>query len=301
MTCIVALKTLENSLVLAGDFMASNGFSFRRVVTPKVFLKSEICAVGYTSSFRMGQILEHLWTLPVRIEGLTDDEYIFVYVVQSLREAFKQHGYGIKSGLEEIGGNFILVYKDRIFEIQSNFSILEYDTDMIAVGSGTDAAYAAMFIMGQPSNDEVEPYLQQVFAAANFVTHSVSTEFAYVLIDGKQPANTQPTPSSSPYYDEEELEEDEFEEDELEEDELEEDELEETQRVAPSLFTVRVNRTNLVWLDEVAEEACGGKPLQGDIVEIRSTLANICIRKVFKEGSWKVLKSRKPIYTTEGL
>lgn len=186
MTCIVAFKTLEGNSVIAGDFMASNGHHFRKVATSKVFLKSQKCAIGYTSSFRMGQILEHYWSLPSRVEGQDLDSYINVDIIESLRATFTAYGYGIKNSngttIEDIGGTFILLYEDRIYEIQGNYSALDYDSEVIAVGSGMDAALGSLFSLLPVTNAGVEELLVKVFTSVNKVTASVSPEFSFLIL-----------------------------------------------------------------------------------------------------------------------
>lgn len=189
MTCIVAFKTVEGHTVLAGDFMASNGHSFRKVRSAKIFKKAENCAIGYTDSFRMGQILEHVWSMPDRSVNCDDEEYLYINIVESLRTTFSALNYGTKGAKEEYFGSFLLVYKDRIFEVQGNMSMLEFVEDMCAVGSGQDAALGAMMALGTPTLDQVEGYLEQVFMATNFVTHTVSTEFAFTVIETDNPTD----------------------------------------------------------------------------------------------------------------
>lgn len=186
MTCIVAFKTIEGNSVIAGDFMASNGHHFRKVATSKVFLKSDKCAIGYTSSFRMGQILEHYWSLPARVEDQDVDSYVNVDIIESLRATFSAYGYGLKTSngttIEDIGGTFLLLYEDRIYEIQCNYSALDYESGIVAVGSGMDAALGALFSLLPVSNDNVEELLGNVFSAVNKVTASVSPEFSFIIL-----------------------------------------------------------------------------------------------------------------------
>lgn len=182
MTCIVAFKTEEGHSVIAGDYMASNGHNFHKVANSKVFSKSDKCAVGYTSSFRMGQILEHYWTLPPRTEGQELENYINVTVIESLRATFKTYGYGMKNGLEDLGGNFLLLYGERIYEVQYNYSVLDYDLEVIAVGSGSDAAQAALYCLLPVKLENVEEMLMKVFEATSMVTATVSPEFSYIVI-----------------------------------------------------------------------------------------------------------------------
>lgn len=182
MTCIIALKTKEGHNVIAGDLMASNGHHFNKIKTSKVFLKGNDCIIGFTASFRMGQILEHLWAMPPRVEGLTDEQYICSDVIDSLRKTFTSNGFGSRDFTEDIGGTFLFLYRDKLFTIQANYSVLEYEDDILAIGSGTDAALGAMYVLETPSVDEIEEYLGAVFAAISSVTPSVSEEYTYSVI-----------------------------------------------------------------------------------------------------------------------
>lgn len=187
MTCIIALKTKEGHNVIAGDLMASNGHHFNKIKTSKIFTKGDQCIIGYTSSFRMGQILEFGWDMPPRIEGLTDEQYMCNNVMSSLRSAFHKQGFGGRDIIEDIGGTFLILYRDKLFMVQSNYSVLEYEDDVLAVGSGTDAALAVMHVLDTPSIDEIEEYLNNVFYAVAKVTPSVSEEYTYSIMEVHKP------------------------------------------------------------------------------------------------------------------
>ena len=92
MTCIVALVK-EGNIWMAGDLMGSNGFTKKTYPDPKVFVNGDF-VIGYTSSFRMGQILEYNWEQPPRMEGLTDRQYLQLDVIESMRACFSAFGYG---------------------------------------------------------------------------------------------------------------------------------------------------------------------------------------------------------------
>lgn len=186
MTCIVSFKTESGSVVIAGDYMASDGHHFTKVKSPKVFAKAANCFVGYTSSFRMGQILQNCWSLPPKMEGQDTESYVYLDIVESLRATFNSYGYGSKAGIEDIAGNFILIYEDRIFEIQSNYSVLEIDSDIVAIGSGRDAALGALHSLlpiSGDDEDELEALLSTVFSSVNKVTASVSADFMYLVAE----------------------------------------------------------------------------------------------------------------------
>lgn len=180
MTCIAAMVKGEH-VWMAGDLMGSNGFTKKVYPDSKVFVNGDFI-IGYTSSFRMGQLLQYNWEQPPRLEGMTDREYIQLDVIESMRDCFNTFGYGIKDGLEHSGGNFLLGYRGCIYEMQDNFSILKHD-DFAAVGSGQYHAEAALHLL--TSNPLIEPAeaLQTAIETAAQFTTSVSGECTIVTTD----------------------------------------------------------------------------------------------------------------------
>jgi ATP-dependent protease HslVU (ClpYQ) peptidase subunit len=143
MTCIIAwFDNKEKKVIMAGDKTGSNGWDRDLVKEPKVFKKKDFM-LGYTSSFRMGQLLKHVWTPPKRTTDETDDHYLYVTVVNSFKELFKENGYG-KDEKNAETGVFLFVYKDRIFEHQADCSILERETNVQSVGCGEVFARGCM-------------------------------------------------------------------------------------------------------------------------------------------------------------
>ena len=105
MTCIVALSH-EGKVYLGGDAAASDdksGLIFQRT-DPKVFKVGQY-GIGFIDSFRMGQILQYGWTPPkyTPTRGNKNlDKFMRTRFVDSVKDAFKQNGYGnFGSGTEE--------------------------------------------------------------------------------------------------------------------------------------------------------------------------------------------------------
>lgn len=173
MTCICGMVR-NNHVYMAGDLMGSNGFTGKVYPDSKVFVNGEFI-IGYTSSFRMGQILEWNWQQPLRQEGISDREYMQLNVVESLRETFAAFGYGVKSGLEDIGGNFLIGYHGKLYEMQDNFSLLSVE-DFAAVGSGQYHAEAILHLLHQ--EQDLHPFyiMQTAIGTAAHFTQSVSHE-----------------------------------------------------------------------------------------------------------------------------
>lgn len=173
MTCICGVVK-DGYVWIAGDLMGSNDFTHKVYPDSKVFQNGEFI-IGYTSSFRMGQILEWNWEPPLREEGISDRQYMQLNVVESLRATFAAFGYGIKEGLEELGGSFLIGYKGCLYEMQDNFSLLKIE-DYVAVGSGQYHAEAVLHLLYQSDVNHPFDIMQTAIATAAYFTQSVSQE-----------------------------------------------------------------------------------------------------------------------------
>ena len=153
MTCIVALIH-ENKVFMGGDAAASDdksGLIFQRT-DPKVFKVGQY-GIGFVDSFRMGQILQYNWTPPkyTPTAGYRNlDKFIRTKFVDSVKEAFKEHGYGnFGSGTEDgdEGGIFLITVQGagRIFSMDSDFHIGEADVQFMAEGAGQELALGSLF------------------------------------------------------------------------------------------------------------------------------------------------------------
>ena len=154
MTCIVALIH-DNKVLLGGDSAASeekSGLIFSRT-DPKVFKVGQF-GIGFVDSFRMGQILQYNWTPPIYkpTSGYRNlDKFMRTKFVESVKEAFKEHGYGNQTpGSTEDGdegGIFIITVQGsgRIFTMDSDFHIGEADIQYMAEGAGQDLALGSLF------------------------------------------------------------------------------------------------------------------------------------------------------------
>jgi len=157
MTCIVALIN-ENKVFLGGDAAASDdksGLIFQRT-DPKVFKVGQF-GIGFVDSFRMGQILQYSWTPPIYkpTSGYRNlDKFLRTRFVESVKEAFKENGYGNQNpGTEDgdEGGIFIITVQGagRIFTMDSDFHIGEADVQYMAEGAGQELALGSLYSIAQ--------------------------------------------------------------------------------------------------------------------------------------------------------
>jgi len=154
MTCIVALIH-ENKVLLGGDAAASDeksGLIFSRV-DPKVFKVGQF-GLAFVDSFRMGQILQYSWVPPIYkpTAGFKNlDKFMRTKFVESIKEAFKEHGYGNQTAGStedgDEGGIFIIAVQNagRIFVMDTDFHIGEADIQYMAEGAGQELALGSLY------------------------------------------------------------------------------------------------------------------------------------------------------------
>jgi ATP-dependent protease HslVU (ClpYQ) peptidase subunit len=178
MTCIVAFRDEKENIIIAGDKMGSDSYSKMIVKEPKVFINGDF-AIGYTDSFRMGQLLKHVWVPPERKMEQETDNYLYADVTKSLRGLFKDNGFGDDDNNEF--GAFIMVYEDRILEMQGEMSLLEHETDIVSVGAGCYHATAALQVLLE-YDSEVEEVLDKTFEVVAYNIVSVSQEYDLITV-----------------------------------------------------------------------------------------------------------------------
>lgn len=149
MTCIIGLKDDKTGKVYMGaDSAASNGQSVTIRKDSKLFCLRNIMLIGYTDSYRMGQLLQYELNLPVHIEGLDVMEYVVSLFVPEVRKSLQRGGWmSTKEGREE-SGHFLIGYKNRLFEIASDMHVSEPVDGIEGIGSGYKYAMGAMYALG---------------------------------------------------------------------------------------------------------------------------------------------------------
>ncbi len=136
MTCIVGLCS-NSKTYLGGDAAgADNSGNISSRIEPKVFRRDDYI-LGYTSSFRMGGILEFIVPPPApKPENISLREHLIVSWISQLRKAFKEEGYLTINNNEESGGTFLIGYHGELCIIQSDLQVGSTIDRYSAVGSG---------------------------------------------------------------------------------------------------------------------------------------------------------------------
>lgn len=145
MTCIVGLVN-NGTVYIGGDSAAIAGDRIRETGLRKVFRTGPFL-VGYSTSFRMGQLLQFNLSVPKRAKGTPDLEYLATKFVDSVRDCFSDGGFIKKSedGDDE-GGQFLVGFNGRLYIVDYDFHVNFYadDDNFHAIGSGQEYALGSL-------------------------------------------------------------------------------------------------------------------------------------------------------------
>ena len=184
MTCIVAIA--QNGTVYMGSDHAASDDKSGWIMSrkePKCFKVGQY-AIAFTDSFRMGQILQYSWSPPKYIPTKTNsglDKFMRTKFIDSVKVAFKDHGFGDIGGTDEdTGGIFIVGLEGRIFVVDEDFHVGENVINYMAEGSGGMFALGALHATKNQKNPKMRMKLA-LEAAAEF-SMSVSAPFTYIQV-----------------------------------------------------------------------------------------------------------------------
>ncbi len=169
MTCIVGIA--ENGKVFMGGDSAGvdgNGnMTIRK--DSKVFVLDDRFIIGFTSSFRMGQVLQYKLKVPIQKDSQTDFEFMVTDFIDSVKDAFKENG------CEE--GHFLVGYKGTLYNIASDFQVGIPADQFDSVGCGENYALGSLY-----ESDGGSPSLRILnsLRAAEHFSSGVSSPFTFL-------------------------------------------------------------------------------------------------------------------------
>lgn len=142
MTCIVGIAEGGN-VWIGGDSAGVAGYALTRRKDVKVFRNGPFI-MGFTSSFRMGQLLSHAFNAPKR--HADTDVYAFMVTdfIDAVRSCLKAGGYAEKHNDAEHGGTFLVGYAGRLFFVGDDYQVGEAINGYDACGCGRDIAWGAL-------------------------------------------------------------------------------------------------------------------------------------------------------------
>lgn len=185
MTCIIACIDEKGVGHMAGDSAGTNVEYHTQTLRkePKVFRNGEFL-FGFTSSFRMGQILQYEWGAPERPEKISDMAFMVTRFIPSIRDALVNGNFIDENSTK--GGSFIVIYRSTLYEVQGDYQIFVPSDDFTAVGSGAEAAASAYFTLQHygKSNLTTKDILRASLEAAAYRNITVAGRLDYINTNG---------------------------------------------------------------------------------------------------------------------
>lgn len=143
MTCIVGIADGE-TVWIGGD---SCGVGSGHIVTrsdPKVF-RSGPFIMGYSTSFRMGQVLQHALRVPPHDDALDDHAFMVTTFIDAVRTCFRSAGFLESKDGRDMGGSFLVGYRGWLYNIDSDYQVGISAEQVDAIGNGFHFALGSLF------------------------------------------------------------------------------------------------------------------------------------------------------------
>ena len=174
MTCIVGV--VESGAVhIGGDSAGVSGWDLTVRSDPKVFILGSFL-IGFTTSFRMGQLLRFGFAPPERPEDMPIDRYMATLFVDAVRACLKDGGLAKVENGVEAGGEFLVGHRGRLFYIGSDFQVGEYASGYIAVGVGDGIAHGALH-----ATQGMDPKARVLAALAAAEAHNIGVRGPFTV------------------------------------------------------------------------------------------------------------------------
>lgn len=185
MTCVVGVRTMQG-VYIGGDSASTNDSGLQTILaTSKVFYigeESNRMLLGCTTSCRMMQLLHYELQLPAYEAGMDVEAYMVTRFVNAVRTCLKDGGFAQKEDEKESGGNFLIGYRGRLFEVQDDYQVSEPTNGYEAVGSGAKFALGSLYATPQLLPEErIERALQaatyhNAYVRPPYIIHCLSQE-----------------------------------------------------------------------------------------------------------------------------
>lgn len=175
MTCIIGYLDSQRGYIGA-DSAGVAGYETHPRKDPKVFKIGGVL-MGFTSSFRMGQLLNFNLKVPKK----ADNEKAYMWMVKrfipAVRECFKDGGYLLKKDEREGGGTFIVIAHCHLFCVESDFQVAEYHWPFYAVGCGAQYALGSLITSMDATGVTTRQRITKALRAASEFSGAVCPPF----------------------------------------------------------------------------------------------------------------------------
>lgn len=178
MTCIVGV--VDNKRVyIGGDSAGSDGYGLVVRADEKVFRNGPFL-FGFTSSFRMGQLLRYAFNPPKHDSDMGDYQYLVTDFINAVRQCLKDGGYATKTSEAENGGTFLVGYRGHLYKVENDYQVGQAVDGYDACGCGYQIALGAMYAS---ENEDAEKRIKKALRAAERFSAGVRGPFVVEVLE----------------------------------------------------------------------------------------------------------------------
>ena len=179
MTCIVGY--VEKETVYIGGDSAGTGYHEQTIRKDKKVFKNGQFIMGFTSSFRMGQLLMSSKFKPKPQKKSQDDyDYMITDFIDEVIKCFKDNGWDKKyNDGETKGGSFLVGYKGVLYEVEGDLQVGYSFDNYAAVGCGAELSKGALYILDSQKIPPTKKISNALEAASHF-SSAVAAPYNFV-------------------------------------------------------------------------------------------------------------------------
>jgi ATP-dependent protease HslVU (ClpYQ) peptidase subunit len=164
---------------MGGDSAAVSGWDIKATASPKVFINGDML-IGYTSSFRMGQLLQYKLNIPEYIEDMDDTDYLVSKFIPAVKECLKDGGYMKIENNQDSGGVFLVGFHGKVYQVDEDYQVLRCSDGFTAVGCGGSFAVGALSVILATTEDSPEKAILYALRVAGRFSAGVCAPY-YVI------------------------------------------------------------------------------------------------------------------------
>ena len=150
MTCCIAYKIKNKGIILVADTAGTDNCDNQLTrVDPKLFSRDDFM-FAVAGSFRLRDVLMYDFDIPKKSKNVSIDKYMRTKFINALRNTCIDKGLIKKNddtNEEELVGEFLVCYKDKIYKIESDLQVGESVDNFYIIGSGEQLAIGALAIL----------------------------------------------------------------------------------------------------------------------------------------------------------
>jgi len=146
-TAVVGVEHAGGVVMGADSISVDPGYYRTRDRTTRKLFRRGAYLIGYTSSFRVGDLLRFQVPWPAPRPGVGVDalyEHLVVKVIPGIRETLKNGGALTTKDGSDAAGGFLLAVSGRLFRVDIDLHVGRYEHGFATCGAGEDVANGAL-------------------------------------------------------------------------------------------------------------------------------------------------------------